>query len=226
MPIMNFSQFIGYCIVLVLSKSNLECKNYSEDYDRVFKICFQFLKVVRKHTFDTLLRHYKYPTLTLLPECSTKFDIMYDNFCVFANWAIQNIHVHDINTLCDGLKTQIDKFLHEYNLRISNYPIDSRDFCYNDYSPNFYYPSFVEIVTSLEMYSQYLQEKDEELVKFPDYNTDDLQKQMHTELHSKRVSGHRQDFEKHLFNKGLNKAKRERSVLKERKNKKTRDFSI
>jgi hypothetical protein len=148
---------------------------------------------------------------------------MYDNFSVFATWAIRNIHVHDINTLCDGLKTQIDKFLYEYNFEINNYPIDSRDFCYYDYSPNFYYPSFTEIVTYADMRSNYLQEKDED-VSNP--TTDVEQKEIKINLHSKRVSDHRQDFEKHLFNKGLNKAKRERSVLKERKNKKMRDFSI
>jgi hypothetical protein len=228
MPLMNFSQFISACIMFVLSKSNLECNDYSEDYDRVFKTCFQFLKkVVRKHTLDSLPRHYKYPTHFLLPNyAATTFDVMFENFAVFAEWAMQNIHIHDINTLCDGLKTQIDKFVKEYNFYINTFPIDSRDLCEYDYSPNFYYPSFTEVLLYIDMNSNYVQEKNEERQKVSDQFTDVEQKEMKTILHSKRVSGHRQDFEKHLFNKGLNKAKRERSVLKERKNKKFRDFRI
>jgi hypothetical protein len=150
---------------------------------------------------------------------------MFNNFCVFANWAIQNIHVHDINTLCDGLKTQIDKFVYEYKFNILNCPIDSRDFCYYDYSPNFDFPTFTDIVIYADIRSNYLQEKEKD-EDVSNTSTNVEQKEIKINLHSKRVSGHRQDFEKHLFNKGLIKAKRNRYVLKERKNKKMRDFRL
>jgi hypothetical protein len=231
MPIMNFSQFINSSVLLVFAKSKLRGDNFAKDYDQVFKVCSDFFKLVREITICSLPHHREFPEIFLIPDHKTKFDIMYDNFSVFTEFALKNINILDINTLCNGLETQIKKFISEYNFYLSLDCIDPMDLCESDYLPFYYLPSFKQVALFAEM--NVIQEvewiAENNTREYEDIITQKMNyelKQMKTELHTKRVSGHRQDFEKHLFNKGLNKTKRERFVLKERKNKKTRDFCI
>ncbi len=219
MSIASFSQFVTSCLLLVLSKNKIEGDKDSEDYQRVFTTCSSFFDFVGEHTLITIPRHIYNQNRYFLPKYKTEFDVMYDNFSMFAEFALKNIHVYDINTLCNGLETQIKKFMDQYE-KYDLIFLDSRDFCYYDYAPLCCLPSFGDILYFLEMSNCYNYERQKTLKL--NYEP----KEMLTNLHAKRVSGHRQDFEKHVFNKGLNKEKRERNILKERKNKKFRDYRI
>ena len=218
MHIMNFSHFIHSCIMLVLAKSKLPEGNFAKDYCNISEVCSDFFKFVHDHTLSKLRYTYMHPYLFYNPQQKRKIDIMFDNFSFFLEYALKNIHIYNMDTLCNGLDTQIKKFINEYEYLII-FNLNINDYC--EILDNIY-PSFEEVIEFIELSKIICNYKNDVLLNS---NFVDL-KQMKNNLHSKRVAGHRQDFEKHLFNKGLNKSKRERFVLKERKNKKSRDFRI
>jgi hypothetical protein len=144
----------------------------------------------------------------------TLYDRMYDNFSVFVDFALKHIIVLDVETLYSGMSTQLNKFMKGYEHALSE-----------NSGYGFTYP---RIFTFHDMAfhsneCDYLRKLYEEQYEFwYEYETESIDlKHLNADNRLQKVQGHRQDYEKHLFNKGLNKKKRERGHIPHKSHKKS-----
>jgi hypothetical protein len=248
---MSFSQFITACITLVFSQSghcavpfcfatrSIKYKQNPHWVDELlakhshrFELLFSdFFTFIESQTI-ALERKNKYLKGSFYDMRGTLYDQMYDNFSVFFDFALKNIIVLDIETLYSGMSTQLNKFMKGYEHAVSeNLQYISENAAY-DLSPRIF--SFYEIVfhsNECDYWYKYYQEQEE---FWYEYETESIYlktestdlKNLNADNRLQKVQGHRQDYEQHLFNKGLNKKKREHSYTKPHKNKQRRDFQI
>ncbi len=244
MSIMSFSQFITACITLVFSQSghcavpfcfatrSIKYKQNPHWVDELlakhshrFELLFSdFFTFIESQTI-ALEQKNKYLKGSFYNMRGTLYDQMYDNFSVFVDFALKNIIVLDIETLYSGMSTQLNKFMKGYERAVSeNLEYISENYAY-DLSPRIF--SFDEIVyysNEYDYFRNHYQEQQEFRYKYETESTD--LKNLNAVNRLQKVQGHRQDYEQHLFNKGLNKKKREHSYTKPHKNKQRRDFQI
>ena len=143
----------------------------------------------------------------------TLYDRMYDNFSVFVDFALNNIIVLDAETLYSGMSTQLNKFMKGYEHAVSENLEYIRD--YNFYPKIF---SFYEIEFHSDELDYFRKNYEEQEDFWYEYETEPIYlknestdlKNLNSANRSQKVQGHRQDYEQHLFNKGLNMKKRER----------------
>jgi hypothetical protein len=241
---MSFSQFVTACITLVFSQSGHRA--VSDDFDtssvNYKQNCVHIDELVAKHghrfelLFSDFFKFIEHQTMLLdkykkLPKYwnyDTLYDRMYDNFEVFVNFALKHIIVLDVETLYSGMATQLNKFMKGYEHAFS----ESMDYLSINISYDFTYPrisSFSEIVFhshELDYWRKHDQEQYEYLYEYePDEDNVDL-KNLNADNRLQKVQGHRQDYEQHLFNKGLNKKKRERGHIPHKSHKNKSSFKL
>jgi hypothetical protein len=142
-----------------------------------------------------------------------KYERMYKYFSIFVDYALQNITVYNEQSLYDGLSTQIQKFMKTAKL----FDFDSYTY-YPCICQDPYGPTFMEVMWNIDNVCYIRTQKFEtESVLLKDLNHD---------VRTRKVQGHRKDYEKYIYNKGLNKVKRERFNENQHKNKKFRDYSV
>jgi hypothetical protein len=235
MSIMSFSQFITACITLVFSQSghcavpfcfatrSIKYKQnphwvdellakHSHRFELLFSDFFAFIlgQTMALDRKNKYLKGYNYEMY------ETLYDRMYDNFSVFVDFALNNIIVLDVETLYSGMSTQLKKFMKGYEYAVS----ENLEFlCENasyDFSPRIF--SFYDIVFHSNEYDYIRKNYQEQEEYWYEYETEPIYlktestdlKHLNAVNRSRKVQGHRQDYEQHLFNKGLNKKKRER----------------
>ncbi len=233
MSIMSFSQFVTACITLVFSQSghcavpycfatrSIKYKNNPHWVDELmakhghrFELLFSdFFTFIESQTI-ALDQKNKYLKGSNYEMYDTLYDRMYDNFSVFVDFALDNMTVLDVNTLYAGMSTQLKKFLKGYDKAVSN---DFEYQCENSYYFRPHVFSFSEMVFSSNECDYWRNHRQQQEDYWYEYETEPIfLKNDSTELKHlnaanrlQKVQGHRRDYEKHIFNKGLNKKKRE-----------------
>jgi hypothetical protein len=233
MSIMSFSQFVTTSIALIFAKSGTTCAKSHEEFvtkhGHRFELLFSdFFAFIKSQTMaldrKNKLRKKYYAQETL-------YDRMYDNFSVFVDFALKHIIVLDVETLYSGMSTQLNKFMKGYEYAFS----ENIDYLCENISYDFTYPrvsSFSEIVFHSDELDYFRKNYEEQYEFSYEYepesiflkNVDIDLKLLNSDNRSKKVQGHRQDYEQHLFNKGLNKKKRERGHFPHKSHKNKNDL--
>lgn len=220
---MNSSIVFDFCIFSLESKLALESKfqpkkvkkfAYFSQFKDLFSEFFEFI------VSRSIIQFNNSKNICIHEDVDDVYDLMYHNFNLFIDMALDCIHYYDISTLCDGLSTQIKKFVEVYE---HCYNIDKK---YGDIAT-----SFESVYNVFIAYSNLI--PDHIFQSLYNWNMDEIQdddfdgKQLKSELYVKRVQGHRQDYDQHIFNRGQNKKRREHGFrLRERKNKKRLDHRV
>ncbi len=214
----SFFAFVSACIVLVSSSSGINV-----DQTQVEQLLSEFLEFVQTHTLTEL----EYIQFVIGPSYSlqeSKYGRMYDNFSIFLDFALKNIHYVDAQTLYNGLSTQMNKFMTMYN-SLENFKFGGYGYycscCCNSLSFNDviwqielsdYNTSFVDLEIWIE----------NEIADIYELNP----KQLNADIRTRKTYGQRKDYEQHVIKKGLVPRKRQRISQKSHKNKKNRDYSV
>ena len=233
MSIMSFSQFVTACITLVFSQSghgavpycfatrSIKYKqnphwvdqllaNHSQRFELLFSDFFVFIE---SQTL-ALDQKNKYLNGSYYKMRGTLYDRMYDNFSVFVDFALKHIIVLDVETLYSGMSTQLNKFMKGYEHALSE-----------NSGYGFTYPrifSFHDIEFHSDECDYWRKHYEEQYEFWYEYETESIDlKHLNADNRLQKVQGHRQDYEQHLFNKGLNKKKRERGHIPHKSHKKS-----
>jgi hypothetical protein len=233
---MNSSIVYDYCIISLENKCRLKEVQNFEFFSQFKELFTEFFKFVESCSIKQFDSQYikksqnvkcemceEYQTicdLCKMYDSCDSYDLMFHNFNKFLDMALDCIHFYDIRTLCDGLSAQIKKFMEVY------------EHCNKvDKKYGALYTTFESVIGVCIVYSMLTPSHifpslyDRNMNEILDYDFDE--KQMKSDLHSMRVQGHRQDYDQHIYNKGQNKKRRNHTFrLKERKNKKQRDYSV
>lgn len=240
---MNSLSIFDFCINALETKCKFSQDKLREQTFRFEQLFSELFKLIELHStkvhqnaaivFRTKKVQFKNYVLNVTTaekntNPPTVDQLMKDFLNLFLDMAFKCIHVYDIQTLCDGLATQAARFVSEYEY------LDSIE-AYYDFDDAFYYSSdrppinFMHIIDTCANFSngrpEYLSRTmaHDNIVNVVDFDG----KQLKSDLHLKRVQGHRQDYDQHIFDKGLNKKRREHGFrLKERKSKKRLDYSV
>jgi hypothetical protein len=109
------------CITWIFSTSGLglsdeEIKEQTPRFEALFS---EFFELVRKFTIeeDAFCRAMK---IQRIPRRVSRFDRMLDNFDIFKEFAFKNIYIINPDTLYNGLKTQLEKFMVQYKISTEN----------------------------------------------------------------------------------------------------------
>lgn len=236
MYIMSFSQFVTACITLVFSQisyravsddSDTHSVNYKQNCVQVdelvakhghrFELLFSdFFKFIENQTM-ALDRKNKYLNGSYYKIRGTLYDRMYDNFSVFVDFALKHIIVLDIETLYLGMATQLNKFMKGYEHAVSeNFEYLCENASYGIYTRIFTFHDIEFHSDECDYWRKHYQEQEEYWYEYETESTylkteinNDI-KHLNANTRLQKVQGHRQDYEKYIFNKGLNKKKRER----------------
>ncbi len=221
MSLTSFSAFFSACFALVFS--NNETSENDEHYKQELR---EFLDFVRDHTVAEI-EYEKFVFESRYFRRGTKFDQMFENFLTFFDFALKNIHFVNSQTFYQGISTQMKKFVKTYN-SLENFKYGGYGYhctcCCNSIS-------FKGVTYDIELqqnqlpYHLYHYYYDDNGNPIVDTNENDL-KQQNAFCRKRKTTGKRKDFEKHVYNKGLNLKKRERTVRKLGKNKKDRDYCL
>jgi hypothetical protein len=231
---MSFQQLFSTWITVFFVKSGLtlsqeEVAKETPRFSALFQEFFEFICTFSSHELEFLREPHEFSPLTSFAPISriSRVEVylqMFDNFLIFSDFALKNIHIIDANTLYEGLKTQKNKFLKAYN------PFKKVNFSIGGYGYRCIccevYVNFNEIVNILKFNAAYYAEPYE-----PEPNEIDLEDELFPKdcflaVRNQKVRGKRRDYETYTFNKGMKKLDREHPKLKERKNKKSRDYKV
>ncbi len=221
---MSFPHFVTACITLVFCRSALSeqpddssikknhvpqnvkdlLAEHGHRFEELFSDFFDFVEF-QTIMLDDKLRYRR-------PIRGSLYDRMYTNFSEFVDFAMKHIIVMDVNTLYFGMSTQLKKFLNGFEHAVTeNFENQCENSSYY-FRPHVF--SFREMVfhsDECDYWREHYQEQEDFW-----YNDETESIYLKTELKHlnainrlQKVQGHRQDYEKHIYNKGLNKKKRE-----------------
>jgi hypothetical protein len=218
MQLTSFSSFVSACLTLVFSSSGI-----NSDEVQLEQLLSEFLEFVQEHTL-TEIAYEQFATDFRYVSRGTQYNQMYDNFALFLDFALKNIHCIDAQTLYNGLLTQTTKFKTMYD-SLENFNCGGYGYycscCCNSLS-------FYDVIWQIQMTDYNTSFVDLEIYienEIADILDSNL-KQLNANTRTRKTRGQRKDYEQYKFNKGLIPCKRQRITQKSRKNKKDRDFSV
>lgn len=234
---MSYSEFVAECFTLIFAKSGITNIS-SDDFvtmhgKRFYELFLEFFKFVNKFTVTQLSLDQLSVSLFITQKYDqtnkTKtnkiniYDEMFKNFTIFLDFAMDNIIVVNVDTLFDGLSTQTTKFMTFYNtMEHKNCSVYGYSFCIccSDYY------NFDDIIIEIKFYNDvYYQSEGDHILAVEEGEFDKV-KEKQTKERKHKVQGKRRDYEQYVYNKGLNKKKREHTHTKQSKNKQHRDVMV
>ena len=232
--IMSFQKLFSTWITLIFLKSGInlsqeEVAKETPRFSALLQEFFEFIHTFSSRELDFLKEPHEFSPLTGFAPISSisKGEVylqMFDNFLIFSEFALKNIHIIDANTLYEGLKTQKNKFLNAYT------PFKKVNFSTGGYGYRCIccevYVDFNEIVDILNCNAAYYAEPYEPEPNEVDFEDEVFLKDCFSAVRTQKAQGKRRDYETYTFNKGMKKLDREHPKLKERKNKKFRDYKV
>ena len=230
MTIYSFDHFIDQSISLVISRSNIAetHRNLAETHCNLEETPPDLAEPNRKILYDLFHKFFifihKYEKENYFGK--DLFDRMYHEFDMFMDFVFNNISFCNFESLCTGISTQLSKFMNMYK-QIQKFKTDY--LCQYGYLGHII-TTFYEVIYNIEWVAQnnkYIKDFEEKLLLSDTLTSINVDfKSINSENHSEKVHGKHRDYQKHIYNKGLNKKKRknEHNVYKVHKTKNRPDI--